>query len=152
MGITIVNLQNKRFISVKRIQDVAKFVLSSEGYPKALVSIAISTDNKIRKLNKLFLKRDRPTDVLAFSFVEGKFSKVNPAHLLGDVVVSIDTAIRNARRYKTDVHKELYLYVIHGLLHLVGYDDRTRRKQTIIRKKEQEYLKQSLEQKVKKKV
>lgn len=75
-------------------------------------------DTKIRSLNKKFLKKDRPTDVLAFDLS-------GPNDMIADIIVSSGTAIRNAKVFGTDPRYELYLYVVHGALHLLGYDDKT---------------------------
>lgn len=140
MKITINNLQNKIPVSHKEIKRLAETVLGDDRCCRDDASIILTTDKEIRKLNKRFMRKNSATDVLAFSFREGDFSNVNPASLLGDVVVSIDAAILNAKIYKTTPQKELYLYIIHGLLHLLGYDDITPRKRAAMRKKEQYYL------------
>lgn len=76
------------------------------------MSIVFVTDAQIRVLNKKFHHADNATDVLTFDLgVEA------------DVVISADTAIRNAKVFKTTPEYELYLYVIHGILHLLGYND-----------------------------
>jgi len=138
--ITITNLQNKIRISQRLISSSAKIILSAENCPQKRLSLTISTDKKIRELNRRFLGKDCATDVLAFSFVEGKLSKINPYSLLGDVIVSADTAFSNAEIYKTSPREELILYIIHGILHLLGYDDITPAKRRLMRKKERYYL------------
>ncbi len=148
MAITIINLQNKVNIRQKKIRSIAELVLSSQGGICGEVTITLSTDRRIRTLNRKFLGKDRPTDVLAFSFIEGtplpRRMRGARVRLLGDVVVSADTAIRNAKRYNTNSERELCLYVIHGILHLLGFDDVGARKRAIMRRKEQYYLKKIL--------
>jgi len=80
-------------------------------------------DRAIRRLNRAYLSRDHPTDVLAFPQPRG-FSLPGP-HLLGDVVISVDTAARQAKAHGHSLNQELALLLIHGLLHLLGYDDST---------------------------
>lgn len=77
-------------------------------------------DNQIRALNKTYLHRDRPTDVMSFSQIEGE-SQV-PTKLLGDVVISVETARRQAREAHSTLHDEMTVLLIHGILHLLGYD------------------------------
>ena len=77
----------------------------------AEITLCLVNDPKIRGLNLKYLGEDIPTDVLAFDAT-------------GDIVISTDTAIRNAAIYKTSPVYETYLYVVHGVLHLLGYDDR----------------------------
>lgn len=140
MSVTITDQQHKLPVSQGLIKKIINLVLFKENAAnKKEISLTLTTAAKIRCINKRFLKKDSTTDVLAFSFVEGKFSKVNPI-LLGDIVVSADAAIENAKIYKTTPQSELYLYIIHGLLHLLGYDDTTEQKRAVMRKKEQYYL------------
>lgn len=80
-------------------------------------------DRAIRRLNREYLNHDRPTDVLAFSQQQGLPSP--QAHLLGDVVISVETAARQAKARGHSLAHELALLLIHGILHLVGYDDST---------------------------
>jgi len=75
------------------------------------------------------LKRNHPTDVLAFDLrddglcIRKKGEKRNSRSLEGEIIVSATTACRNARLYKNSLQKEVMLYVVHGILHLLGYDD-----------------------------
>jgi len=85
------------------------------------VSISIVSDNEIKKLNAFYRRKNKPTDVLSFSMIEGlELPFSSPA--LGDVVISIDTATRQAKEYKVNLYQELLRLLIHGLLHLLGYD------------------------------
>lgn len=86
------------------------------------LSVLLVGDSEIAVMNRKFLKRRGPTDVLAFAMREGRFAGISPG-ILGDVVISVDTAIRQAKAYRTSLRYELCLYLIHGILHLVGYDD-----------------------------
>ena len=78
-------------------------------------------DHQIKKLNQEYLHRNRPTDVISFSQIEGEFSHIN-THLLGDVVISVETAKRQAREAHATLLDEITFLLIHGILHLVGYD------------------------------
>ena len=82
----------------------------------------IVSDEEIRELNRDFLGRDRPTNVISFPMQEGEESGLH-ADLLGDVVISADTAARDAAEAGTDFEKELYFLLLHGILHLCGMDD-----------------------------
>lgn len=92
------------------------------------------TDRLIRSLNRRFHRQDRATDVLAFDLGDG------PGRLAADIVVSTDTAVRNARVYGTTPDYEAGLYCVHGLLHILGYDDHTTRDTQVMRKKERLYV------------
>jgi probable rRNA maturation factor len=88
------------------------------------LSILLTGDNQIQKLNRLYRRKNRPTDVLAFSQHEGELGDLAD-RLLGDVVVSIPTARRQAEARKRDLVSELTMLLAHGLLHLVGWDHET---------------------------
>jgi len=84
------------------------------------VSLRLVDDAQIHALNRGYRKKDRPTDVLAFAQREGPTAAVHPG-LLGDIVISVDTARRQARR---GLYRELMHLASHGLCHLLGYDHR----------------------------
>jgi len=88
-------------------------------------------------LNQKYLKYNFSTDVLAFDLREQKGSLRT---LGGEIIISTDTAKRNSKIYGTTLKKEIVLYVIHGILHLVGYDDHEARDIRRMREKEQEIL------------
>jgi len=89
------------------------------------VSIALVDDPTIHELNRVYRKKDRPTDVLAFEMTEPGPTPPARPRLLGDVIVSIETAARQARQRRRRLLDELTMLVAHGLLHLLGYDHRT---------------------------
>lgn len=85
------------------------------------MTVVLTGDGEIRDLNARFLGRDRPTNVLSFSVDEGG-PEESPHRVLGDVVISVDTAARDAREGEISLEDELVFLMIHGLLHLAGYD------------------------------
>jgi probable rRNA maturation factor len=85
------------------------------------LSVRIVDDASIRRLNARYRGIDRPTDVLAFPMREGAFAHLHP-QLLGDIVISAETARRQARARHHSLAKELTHLLIHGTLHLLGYD------------------------------
>ena len=91
------------------------------GYQKWEISILLMDDNQIRALNRKYLHRNRPTDVISFSQIEGEFNHIN-TRLLGDVVISVETARRQSRELNTTLQDEVTFLLIHGILHLLGYD------------------------------
>lgn len=91
------------------------------GCPTSELSIAIVGDRSIRILNREYLGKDRPTNVISFSMQEGEFGSVNP-QLLGDVVISVDTAAREAEESGVTFRERLVFLLMHGILHLTGYD------------------------------
>ncbi len=101
------------------LRQIALHVLHTIGEPEALLSLEIVGDGRMRRLNRTFRHRDKTTDVLAFATREGPGP---PSALLGDVVISLPQAIRQARRHEQGVDHELAVLLIHGILHLCGYD------------------------------
>jgi probable rRNA maturation factor len=91
---------------------------------KAEVSFVLTDDEHIHQLNKTYRHKDRPTDVLAFAMHEGEFGAL-AGHMLGDVIVSVDTARRQAQSRRRPVLDEVTMLLAHGLLHLLGWDHRT---------------------------
>jgi probable rRNA maturation factor len=102
----------------------------------AELSIVLTDDDQIQKLNRIYRKKNRPTDVLAFAQREGELG-AQAGRLLGDVVVSIPTARRQAAQRGEALGAELTMLLAHGLLHLLGWDhqtdaaDRRMRKETV---------------------
>lgn len=97
----------------------AERVLAATGEAASELSIQLVGDDRMRSLNRVFRKRDKTTDVLAFAMREGRSPD---SSLLGDVVISIPTARRQAREAGHSVDEEIAALLIHGVLHLCGYD------------------------------
>ncbi len=111
--------------------------MSSEGLRKSgELTISFVGDEKIKGFNKKYRGHNKPTDVLAFD----ASIPIDRGTIFADIMVSVDTAIRNARIFKTTPLYELYLYVIHGFLHLLGYSDKTKKQRNVMHEKEQRYL------------
>jgi len=90
-------------------------------YPDAELSILIVDDHQIALLNRQYLNRKGPTNVIAFCMRQGQFSDITP-NLLGDIVISADTAQREAQRAGISMQNRFDQLLIHGTLHLLGYD------------------------------
>jgi len=103
------------------------------------ISILLVDDCQIREINQRYLNRDRPTDVVAFAMREGDFTEINP-ELLGDVVISLETAFRQANEGKHSFEDELNHLLIHGILHLLDYNHENcdRLTANLMRQKERE--------------
>jgi probable rRNA maturation factor len=120
------------------LRDAIKATLHRHGVSQARISLALIDDNDMARLNDRHLAQQGPTDVLAFDLRDGKqhdqrgwegpapanpSSSGTPRLVDGEIVVSVDTAKREATRRGISIHAELALYVVHGVLHLLGYDD-----------------------------
>ena len=127
------------FLNKKKLKSIVRFVFKYVGAKDANLSIVFTSDRAIKRLNYLYRRKNRPTDVLAFSMREGKHLK-RDSLILGDVIISVDRAKRQAKNFNTSFKKEIYLYVIHGILHLLGYDDERPSSGKRMRKKEMQIL------------
>ncbi len=121
MEVLIDNRQNKYPISPKRIQKTAQAVLNALDYPNGELSILIVDDFQIAELNQQYLNRTGPTNVIAFPMREGSFADLTP-QLLGDVVISAETAHREGQSIGMAAETRLNQLLVHGILHLLGYD------------------------------
>lgn len=141
--VKIRNLQRRIKVEPRTIKRAGEETLRREGRAgkptPAEVSIILVTDNYIRNLNRKYRGVEEATDVLAFPIQEGEFSGLHP-HLLGDVVISVDRAKEQAGEFKHGFEEELSLLTIHGLLHLLGYDDRTPESRRKMKVREKEIL------------
>jgi probable rRNA maturation factor len=95
--------------------------LTELGCLEAELSLLFVNDREIQTLNRKYLHRDKPTNVLAFPMREGEFSTLHP-HLLGDLVISVETAERESNRFGLDEMEMVILLLVHGVLHLIGYE------------------------------
>jgi probable rRNA maturation factor len=121
VNIQIENRQKQQKISIHRLRQVARKILSVSGCPDAELSILIVGDRRIRQINRDYLQRDKATNVISFAQQEG--DQVGGGDfLLGDVVISAETAARDAAEAGLPLTIELYFLLLHGILHLLGYD------------------------------
>jgi probable rRNA maturation factor len=104
------------------IKKVAKRILSALACPEGTeVSVSIVGDRTIRRINRDYLAKDRPTNVISFSLQEGEYSGVNPL-ALGDVIISADTAHQEAELGGISFFERICFLLLHGILHLRGFD------------------------------
>jgi probable rRNA maturation factor len=102
----------------------ARVVFTALGLAGAELSVVLTGDVRIHALNRVYRGKDRPTDVLAFAMREGELGDVG-REMLGDVIVSVETARRQAARAGHDVLAEVTMLLVHGTLHLLGWDHET---------------------------
>lgn len=128
------------------IRRCCQAVLSTEKFAKdAEVSVSFVSNNEIRNLNKIYRSKDSVTDVLSFPLTsEDGTTEVNPetnAVQLGDVVISLETAVKQAQNYGHSLEREIGFLTVHSMLHLLGYDHETSQlDQRIMREKEESVL------------
>jgi probable rRNA maturation factor len=118
-----------------RLRDIVRTVLEGEDVKDYEISLAFVDNATIHRLNKQYLDHDEPTDVLSFPY-----SAANAKKLEGELVVGAQVALEQAAERGHDVQAELALYVIHGLLHLCGYGDKSPDDEKAMRERERHYL------------
>jgi rRNA maturation RNase YbeY len=121
MDIQIANRQKRHTISLKKIRQAARILLDALKRPDAELSILLVDDRDIAGINLAFLNRHGPTNVIAFPMREGAYGDLTP-NLLGDVVICVDTALRESRLAGRTLDERVIELLVHGVLHLCGYD------------------------------
>ena len=121
MEVLIENRQDRHKLPKQKIQTTARRILSALGCPEAQLSILIVDDDQIAELNRTYLNHAGPTNVISFPMQEGEFANITPG-LLGDVVISADTAHREAVEAGMEMAFRFNQLLVHGILHLVGFD------------------------------
>ena len=130
------NKNKRRRIDLKKVEKVARKVLKSLKKAHAELNIVFFSNQKIRAINRKYLGKDVSTDVIAFPRGDRLQTSDIRHQVAGDIAISTDKAAQNAKEYGTTFLEETVLYVIHGILHLTGYDDRKKRTREIMRRKE----------------
>ena len=130
MKIQIENNQNKIKIDKRKIRSTTIKLLKHLDCADKEISLSFVNDETIQQLNNQYLHKDKPTNVLSFSLQEGEFNNINP-HVLGDIVISLDTAQKDASKSGLSLEQEIDFLIIHGLLHLLGYNhEKTTKEET----------------------
>ena len=130
MSLYLRNTTRKRRLPLRRIERVTRLLLAAAGEGEASLSLSFVGDAAIRRLNREHRGKDRATDVLSFPLFEpepgrkGRKRAVRgePERLLGDIVISVDAAARQAAGYGATLTAEIERLLIHGILHLLGHD------------------------------
>jgi len=133
--INIENVSSGIKIIKSQIKDLTQTVLSNEGVLQAEISIIIVDDEYIIGLNQEYLKKNTTTDVISFNL-----SDEGAEQLEGEVYANIEQITRQASDFHVLLEEEIFRIVIHGLLHLLGFDDQTGKQKQIMTEKEDQYL------------
>ncbi len=120
MKVWVKNRQRRIRVRMREVSALARKILLALGCLKAELSLLLVNDAQIRRLNQRYRRIDRPTDVLAFPMLEGNSLPIH-SQLLGDVVISLETAKKQAKREGHSLEREVKILLIHGILHLLGY-------------------------------
>lgn len=113
------NTQTRHPVDGEQLVSAARAVLEESDFSSAMISLAVVDDDEMHELNRRFLNHDYPTDVLSFALQD------DGTHLEGEVIISADRAAATAAELGCTPAAEQLLYVIHGMLHLLGYRDKT---------------------------
>lgn len=140
MSVEITNRQRRFRINRKEVENLAALVLAGEGVGEREVSLLLVNNDQIRELNRRYLKRNYPTDVLSFPQNEGPDCNINN-RFLGDVVLSTEQILLQTPENGERVEDEFALCLIHGILHLLGYSDHPSDFREIMRLREEKFLK-----------
>ena len=125
---TSFTLKNQKKL-VKWIGDV----ISSEGFQVGEINYIFCDDSYLNKINQEFLNHDTFTDIISFDYTLGK-------EVGGDIFISIERVLENAEKFNEVFETELHRVMIHGILHFMGYKDKTKKEKTLMRTKEDEKI------------
>jgi len=148
-NVEIDNSQRSIVIDEGFLRDVVEKTLEAERVVAAQISVAIVDDPTIHELNRQYLSHDYATDVLSFLLECEEINAEVPSEdeprgsgkrIDGEVIVSAETAVRRAAEFQWTPRQELVLYIVHGLLHLVGYDDQSEAEKSLMRSRERTIL------------
>lgn len=118
----------KRYLESKIIN-----LINREGFKGGEISLVFCSDEYLLKMNKKYLNHDYYTDIITFDYVEGSL-------ISGDLFISYDRLRENSKRENVSLESELYRVVFHGILHLIGYNDKSDSEKELMTNKENEYL------------
>lgn len=139
-GIEITISDNQNVLSVDRLQveQTVRHVLQKMNVSKAEVSLALVDDEVMRKLNEKYLQDATPTDVISFDLGDTDASQINKLDC--EVIVNAQCALRVTREHTGNPQAELNLYIVHGLLHHLGYNDQTKKQAKTMHEMENQLL------------
>lgn len=122
MNIVIANRQRVKKIDSRLLKEIAAAILAELEIAHCELEINLLGAREMAALNETFLNHEGSTDVITFDYSEGKKLRKNVG-VAGEIFISVDDAIAQAKEFKTDWQSEIARYVVHGILHLLGYDD-----------------------------
>jgi rRNA maturation RNase YbeY len=133
ISLTSVDLGKPKFLKTRQLKLFIKSLIEAEGFLPGDIAIVLCSDDYLLKVNQDFLNHDYYTDIITFDYCEGGI--VN-----GDLLISLDRVSENSQLEKTTLKDELHRVIFHGVLHLCGYKDKTKKDIELMRFKESYYL------------
>ncbi|MCX5774112.1 MAG: rRNA maturation RNase YbeY [Fusobacteria bacterium] len=105
------------------------------------ISMLVTNNSEIQEINREYRGKDLPTDVISFAYHDSEYEGESPLDVLGDIIISVEKVREQAESFGHGFERELYYLLIHGLLHLCGYDHIIENEKKFMREKEEEYYK-----------
>jgi probable rRNA maturation factor len=136
MPVYLSNATRKTGLDFRAVERTAEALLAAVDERDSSVSISFVRDPAIQAINREHRGKDAPTDVLSFPLVEPDNAYPGAERLLGDIVISVDTAQRQAAGYDAPLEREVQRLLIHGVLHLLGHDHMQPGERAIMQKEE----------------
>ena len=141
MAVILSSRLRRRWLSLPGVHSLAENILKAAGASRSDLSLLLVGDGAMRRLNRRYRRMDRTTDVLAFPMRVTRHASPVTSNLLGDVVISLPQAERQAAQASHALDREIAMLVIHGTLHLLGYDhERNAREARRMQRKERAIL------------
>ena len=136
----VINNYGKEIENYEEIEKYVEYLVKELNLDNCMFNIIFITNKEIHKINKEYRKVDRPTDVISFALEDNKDIEYKDFRLLGDIYISVDIAIEQARDYNHSLKRERCFLSTHGILHLLGYDHQTKKEEEIMFTKQKELL------------
>lgn len=130
--IDVTNVSSNTVFDVQIVHRAVLAVLNAHNLEGYEISVLLTDDSRMTELNREYRGINAPTDVLAFPQLEDKGTELMNLNMLGDVVVSLETAARQAITEKHSLEEEVAFLTVHGMLHLLGYDHQTQAEATVM--------------------
>jgi rRNA maturation RNase YbeY len=128
--VSVINRQDRVAVDRRKIGAAARRILDRLGYKGYELTVVLVDDREITRLNRQYFRRNRPTNVISFPMLDGTPLSLQ-AKILGDVIISADTARRDAEEVGKEAGEEILFLLIHGILHLAGYDHEGTKKERL---------------------
>ena len=135
MKLNIINLQKLHFIDKNRVKKLISSILKVEK-KNAELNLVFTDNKKIKKINKTFLGHNFVTDVISFGYNDASLEN----NISGEIIISVEMAVKLAQKLKCTIEGEIALYLVHGLLHLLGYNDKVKKDARKMHQREKELL------------
>ena len=132
----ILDEQDEVVIDLEKVRRICEYILDDSGMTSGKINLVLVDSDTIQQYNRDFLQHDYPTDTITFP-IEVRQSE---GYLEGEILVCSEIAKDRAAEFGWTAEEELMLYIVHGLLHLTGFDDTTPEQQTLMQEKERSYL------------